>query len=233
MYRFAFSWLIGMLPAMLLAANPASFLPVTPASAGDEPVQSGKYCPGKASMYLVLEELTVALEGVARARENLLVLDDATTASLLLARANAALALTAGRGSGARVATLIDAMLAAKRDGHPKAALAWFPILRQAMDELPESPAREAAIALTAQAEGILQGQTDGNEIEVLLKARQMLTCDPLHIPLRQALAHLERLQRDITRGTKPSDNEFSVLIDLLNRAMSYSLRRLVDLQQM
>jgi len=174
----------------------------------------------------------VALEGVSRARESLQVLQDTTTAGMLLARASAALALAAGRGSGARVATFINAALAAKKDGHPKAPLAWFPILRQAMEGLPDDAAREAANRLIAHAEGILQGQADGDEVEVLLKAKQMLMCDPIHIPLRRSLDHLERLQRDIARGAQPSDNEFSVLIDVLNRAMSYGLQRLVDLQQ-
>ena len=76
---------------------------------------AGKYCPGMASTYLVLEELTVAMEGVAKARESILVFNDLPTAQMLLARADAALALAAGRGSGARVATLIDALLAAKQ----------------------------------------------------------------------------------------------------------------------
>jgi hypothetical protein len=154
MFRFVFGWLLGLLPVVLLAADPASPATAMPADAGDTTTPSGEYCPGEESMYLVLEELTVAMEGVSRARESLLVLDDAPAAGMLLARADAALALAVGRGSGARVASLIDAMLAAKKDGHPKA------------------------------------------------------------------------------RGAKPSDNAFSVLVDLLNRAMSYGLQRLIDLRR-
>jgi len=235
MNRFAFGLIGNMMPTVLLAANltsPGPAISIASASAGEMPVPPGIYCPDRASTFLILEELTVALEGVSRARESLQLLHDTPTAGVLLARANAALALAAGRGSGARVATLIDAALAAKKDGYPKAPVAWFPILRQAMEGLPEDATREAANRLIADAEGILQGQEEGDEVEVLLKAKQMLMCDPLHIPLRRSLDHLERLQRDIARGTQPSDNEFSVLIDGLNRAMSYGLQRLVDLQQ-
>lgn len=228
MYRFALGWLLGLLPVVQLAADPAPSQP----SEVEAPAQTGEYCPDKASTYLVLEELTVALEGVSRARESLLVLDDGTNASVMLARAAAALSLAAGRGSGARVATLIDAVLEAKKDGRPKATLAWFPMLKKALDGLPDDAARDAANAQIVRAEGILQGGADGDEVEVLLKAKQVLSCDPLHIPLRQSIAQLERLQRDIIRGNKPTGKEFSVLIDVLNRAMSYGLRRLVELQQ-
>jgi hypothetical protein len=232
MFRFVFGWLLGLLPVVLLAADPASPATAMPADAGDTTTPSGEYCPGEESMYLVLEELTVAMEGVSRARESLLVLDDAPAAGMLLARADAALALAVGRGSGARVASLIDAMLAAKKDGHPKATLIWFPVLKQAVAGLPDDAAREAANAWIVRAEGILEGRARGDEVEVLLKAKQMLLCDPLHIPLHQSLTHLERLQRDIARGAKPSDNAFSVLVDLLNRAMSYGLQRLIDLRR-
>jgi hypothetical protein len=59
-----------------------------------------------------------------------------------------------------------------------------------------------------------------------------MLTCDPLHIPLRKSVAHLDRLQREVSGGGKPATNEFAVIIDSLNRSLSYRLRRLVELQQ-
>lgn len=66
----------------------------------------------------------------------------------------------------------------------------------------PEDAARAAANSSIANAEGILQGQAEGDEVEVLIKAKQLLMCDPMHIPLRRTLDHLERLQRDIVRRT-------------------------------
>lgn len=107
-----------------------------------------------------------------------------------------------------------------------------FLLLKQAMRGPPDGAAHKAVDQLITQAEGIVQGRADSKEVEVLLQAKQMLTCDPLHIPLRQSLAQLERLQREIARGSKPAGNEFSVLIDSLNRALGYGLRRLVELQQ-
>ena len=102
MYRFFLGPIVGLLSAVTLAADPVP----TPTTGVNAAIHSkglaGKYCPGMASTYLVLEELTVAMEGVAKARESILVFNDLPTAQMLLARADAALALAAGRGSGAR-----------------------------------------------------------------------------------------------------------------------------------
>ena len=71
-------------------------------SDADAEPKPGTYCPRQGSVFLILEELTFALHGVAQAKENLLVLDDSQTANVLLGRAGTSLALTASRGSGAR-----------------------------------------------------------------------------------------------------------------------------------
>ena len=213
-----------------VAASPDQAEP--PATLDDASAQPGAYCPGQASTYLTLEELTVALNAVTRARENLFVLDDAATADLLLVQADTALALAVGRGSGARVANLIDAALAAKQDGHPKSALAWIPLIRHAVAELPDDAARRTADALVLRAEDMLQGSAEGDEVETLVKARQMLRCDPLHIPLRQSMAHVERLHRSLGQGSKPSAEDFSALIDSLIEAQSYGLNHLAELQR-
>lgn len=199
--------------------------------AGQQAPKPGLYCPGQDTLYLILEELTAALHGVTRARESLLDLNDPATAAILLARAGDALALAAGRGSGARVAMLIDAAMAAKQDGRPKAMLPWLPMLKLALSALPPDDTRAAATAQVATAEAIIQGAAAGDEIQTLVNARQLLVCDPLDIPVRQSLALLLRMQRDVARGASPSGNDFSALIDLLNRAMTDGLQRLVALQ--
>lgn len=231
MCRYTFGWLFSLLPAVALATGPTPSAFSGVATGGDAIVQTGAYCPDRATTYLILEEMTVALEGVTRAQESLLVLDDAATASIMLARADAALALAIGRGSGARVGTLIDAALSAEKDGHPKANLAWFPLLKEALQGLPEDATHAAARAQIAHAEDILQGQADGDEIQALLTAKQILQCDPLHIPLRQSRAQMERLQRDMLLGEKPSADRFNTLTDLVKRALQAGLDRLVEVQ--
>ena len=232
MHRFAQGLLVGLLSALTSAANPDP----TPMAGENAAIETkdlaGAYCPSMASSYLILEELTVAMEGVARARESLLVFNDAPAAQMLLARADTALASAAGRGSGARVATLINALLAAKEEGNAKASLLWFRNIKLALAGLPVGAARDAATTRIAQAEAILQGQSEGDEVQVLLKARRLLECDSLHIPMRESLTLLARMHRDVGRGVKPSSDSFSVLIDHLDRAMSYGLQRLVDLER-
>ena len=104
--------------------------------------------------------------------------------------------------------------------------------IRLALKGLPDDPARSAAARDIDSAEAIIQGQETGDVVKTLLQAKQYLMCDPLHIPLRQALSHLARLRRDIAAGTKPSDDDFSVEIDQLNRAMDYGLRHLNELEK-
>ncbi len=223
---------LALLPAIMLALPSAPFAADNVKDTAHPEVKSGTYCPDEASTFLVLEELTVAIKSVSQARESLLVLSDVEAATTLLTRADAALALANGRGSGARVANLIDAALAAKRDGQPKATLTWMLPIRLALKGLPDDPARSAAARDIDSAEAIIQGQETGDVVKTLLQAKQYLMCDPLHIPLRQALSHLARLRRDIAAGTKPSDDDFSVEIDQLNRAMDYGLRHLNELEK-
>lgn len=232
MPRFVFAWMLALLSGLSLAVDETLPQPAESADTAEAGAHPGAYCPDRATMYLILEELTIATEAVAQARETLLVLDDAQTAEVLLIRANTALALATGRGSGARVATLIDAALAAKEDGNPKATLLWFPTIKLALQGLREDPAREAANTHISRAEAILQGQSEGDEIQMMLKAKQLLKCDPLHIPLGESLSHLTRLDRDIARGTKPAADDFALLVELLNRAMRYALQRLAELER-
>ena len=232
MYRFILGPILGLLSAVTLAASPDATPPTGVNAATDSNGLAGKYCPGMASTYLLLEELTVAMEGVAKARESLLVFKDASTAQLLLARADAALASAVGRGSGARVASLINAVLAAKEEGNAKASLLWFQNIKLALAGLPIGAARDGALAHVARAEAILQGQAEGDEVHTLLQARQLLECDALHVPMRESLKRLGRIHGEVGRGAKPSGDSFSVLIDHLNRAMHYGLQRLVDLER-
>jgi hypothetical protein len=184
------------------------------------------------STYLILEELTVAVEAVAGARESFLTLKDAQTGQALLARADAALASALGRGSGARVAALVNAVMATKDDGDVEASLAWFPNLKLALAGLPVDAARDAAITRVGEAEAILQGQAEGDDIQVLLGVRRLLECDPLHIPMRDALARIERMQREAGRGAMPGSDAFDLLLDPMSGAMNYGLQRLIDLER-
>jgi hypothetical protein len=217
---------------MTLAANPDPAPGAGVNAAVETKDLAGTYCPDMASTYLILEELTVATEGVARARESLLVFNDMPTAQMLLARADAALASAVGRGSGARVATLINALLAAKEEGNAETSLLWFRNIKLALSGLPVDAARDAAFTQIARAEAILQGQAEGDEVQTLLEARRLMECDALHIPMRESLTRLVRIHGEVGRGAKPSSDSFSVLIDHLNRAMSYALQRLIDLER-
>jgi hypothetical protein len=223
---------LAVLPALISAttafAESASSLP-TAAAATPQP---GRYCPGLDTLYLTLEEVTVALRAIVQAKENLLVLKDAPTAGILLTQAGAALASAAGRGSGPRTATLIDVVIAAKSDADPRDMLLWFPNLKHAMAGMVAGPAVQAAKRHVADAEAILQGQTQGDEIELLRKARQLLVCDPLDIPLQEAQKELRRLNRASIQGKSPTAEDFVRLTDLLNRGLTYGHQRLVDLER-
>ena len=235
MNKRTFVWFCGVLPLLAVAAD----RPLSVSTGGDAAtkqeapavLKGGAYCPDRASTYLLLEELTVGLEGVSRARENLLVLDDGPSAQIALARALSALTLAAGRGSGARMGTLIDAALSATQDGHPKANLAWFPLLKNALDGLPDDATRASVRAQIARAEAVLEGRDDGDEIRLLLDARSQLQCDPIAIPLQQAIADVQRLQRDLLLGKKPGAGEFSGARNSLEQALQAGLRRLAEVQ--
>ncbi len=232
MQRSALKGLLALLPTAVLALGFVASSSQAAVSDADAEPKPGTYCPRQGSVFLILEELTVALHSVAQAKENLLVLDDSQTANVLLGRAGTGLALAASRGSGARVATFIDTAMAAKKDGDPKAMLLWFPTLKRALSGLPAGTTREAAKTQIAAAEAIVHGQAAGDEIRTLLQARQLLVCDPLDIPMQQSLAHLSRLHRNILQGKSPSADDFNALIGLLNRAMDYGLQRLVKLER-
>jgi hypothetical protein len=214
------------LPGALYAASEGSAI-----TSAEPAPQPGRYCPGIDTLYLTLEELTVALDSIAQAQENLLVLKDAATADILLSHAGTALALAAGRGSGSRVANLIDIAIAAKSEGEPQKMLLWFPNLRLAMTGLVDDPARREANKHLAEAEAILQGQAKGDEIQFLRKARQVLVCDPLDIPLQQARVDLARVHRTARLGQEISAKDFAQLTGTLNRALTYGLQRLADLE--
>jgi hypothetical protein len=69
---------------LVLAAEPVPPAATVSADKAHTSVKVGHYCPDEASLFLVLEELTVALHPSSRAHESLLVLDDAPTAGTLL-----------------------------------------------------------------------------------------------------------------------------------------------------
>jgi hypothetical protein len=223
---------MALFAAVSLAANPGPAVADAAVGGGEAGDLAGVYCPGMASTYLILEELTVAVEAVARARESFLTLKDPQTGQMLLARADAALASALGRGSGARVAALANAVMATKEDGDVEASLAWYPALKRALAGLPFGAARDAAITRVSEAEAILQGEAEGDDIQVLLGARRLLECDSLHIPMREALARLEHMYRDAGRGAFPTPESFETLLEHLNGAMTYGLQRLIDLEQ-
>jgi hypothetical protein len=222
----------SFLLALALIAGLASAASGAEADSAKVSPAAGAYCPGLDTLYLTLEELTVALRAVTQAQEAALVLGDAASADILLGRAGTALALASGRGSGARTATLIDAVIAAKTDANSRGMLPWFPNLKRSLAGLADDPTKQAAQAKVSEAEAIVQGQAQGDEVLPLRAARQLLVCDPLDIPLQQATTGLTRLHRTVVQGQKPTPADFSAITDLLNSASSYGLQRLLDLER-
>jgi hypothetical protein len=190
-----------------------------PATA-DSP-KPGGYCPGTDILLVSAEELSASLDQAMRSR-TALINKDQTTAFGELTSAGATLHLAASRGAAARTILLIDAVIQARAGEDYAQTLAWFPLLQASLLTLPDDATARAAGDLIGGAEGILQGDKDGDPVAPLKEARHMLACDGLDIPLRNAMEAQENLLKQLSQNTKTS--AYDTLMESLRSALAYAL---------
>ena len=189
-----------------------------PAAADPSP---GHYCPGTDILLVAAEEISTSLDLAMRSR-TALINNDLPTAINDINSSGTALHLATSRGAAARTTLLIDTVIQTKTgDDYPQ-MLAWFPLLHTSLLTLPDDETVRAAGDLIGRAEDILQGDEEGDPVAPLNNARDMLTCDGLDIPLKDAILAQETLSKQLNPKTKTGD--YDKLIDSLRRALAYTL---------
>lgn len=185
---------------------------------------AGNYCPDAEIAAVRLEELTVALDAVMGA-EQAASNGNTPTAELALSRAAAALKLSSARGEVARTALFFDAVIAAKVGEDYTAMLGWFPSLHTAVLGLPDDPRVRQADSELSVAESILRGERSGNGLQHLRAARDLLSCDQIDLPTREAHEALNTLYQSIALGQKPQATAFSAVTTPLGKAIKAALK--------
>ena len=191
-----------------------------PASAATLP-KPGSYCPGKDILLVAAEELSASLDLVMRSRAAL-INKNKTMAISALTSAGTTIHLAASRGAAARTILLIDAIIQARTSEDYAQTLPWFPLLYTSLLTLPDDVTVSAVNDLIGRAEGIMKGEKDGDPVKPLREARDLLACDDLDIPLKEAIEAQEKLMKQLGQHTK--NNAYDTLIDSLRRALAYTL---------
>lgn len=222
--RAAFSLLFRICMAVLGLSSTALLTAGTAHAAGSPAPAPGGYCPDPAIASARLEELTVALDAVMHAQQAVRT-GHGPTAQLALARAAAALKLSSARGAAARTALLFDAVITAKAAEDYAAMLGWFPTLHTAVLGLADDPRVRQADWELSVAEEILRGERSGNGLEHLRKARDLLSCDRLDLPTREAHEALDTLYQLVASGRKPQTEAFAAVTSPLGKAIDAGLQ--------
>ena len=101
--------------------------------------------------------------------------------------------------------------------------LEWFPLLQTSLLTLPEDATESAADDLIGRAKDIMEGdEKDSDPMESLKKARHMLACDGLDIPLQEAIRAQENLMKVLRQN--PKTDAYHTVMDSLRRALVYAL---------
>ncbi len=184
-------------------------------------IKPGIYCADTEALIPIAEDLNASLALTMRARAAY-IYKDRIAAINQLATAGTGLQLAASRGGAARTMLLIDAIIQEKiNEGNTK-ALTWIPLLQTSLLTLPDNVTTNAAGDLFGQAQNIMQGDEDGNAVEVFKQARHMLACDDLNIPLQQAIDAQTRLMEKLNKGEKKAT--FNELLDALHNTLRYTV---------
>ncbi|SFI39016.1 hypothetical protein SAMN05428978_100818 [Nitrosomonas sp. Nm34] len=201
---------------VLLFSMPSSA--ATTAAISPEP---GNYCPSRNILLISAEELSASL-GLVMSSRAALVDKDQKTAISKLASAGTILRLAASRGVAARTILLIDAIIQSRTGGDYAQMLAWFPLLQTYLLTLPNETTVSTADDLIGRAEDIMQGEEGGDPLVLLKKARHMLACDGLDIPLQEAIQAQDNLMKQLDQNTK--SGAYDTLLDSLRRALAYTV---------
>lgn len=191
-----------------------------PASA--DSAKQGAYCPSRDIRLTIAERLLVSLDLTMKSRAAQ-INKDSTAAISDLASAGATLYMAAGHGSAARTMLLIDAIIQAKAgEDYAQMLATWFPLLHASLRMLPDDANVKAAGDLIYRAEDLMQGDREGDPLELLSQARHMLACDSLDIPLQKAIQAQSSLIKQFKPSTK--SNAYDTLLNALHNTLNYSL---------
>jgi hypothetical protein len=191
-----------------------------PAAAGS--VKPGAYCPNRDLRLSIAEELAVSLDLTMKSRAAQID-KDSTAAISDLASAGTTLHMAAGHGAAARTMLLIDAIIQAKAgEDYAQMLATWFPLLRASLRTLPNDVTVNAAGDLINRAEDFMQGDSEGDPLDLLSQARLMLGCDKLDIPLQKAVQAQRNLIKRFKKSTKV--NAYDTLLNALHSALNYTL---------
>lgn len=210
------------LPISLLLIS----LNVMAATSSEGLPKPGTYCPDREILLITAEELSTSLNMSMRSRNALMYKDRARAESELFA-ARTVLELAASRGAAARTNQLIDALIQSWSSENLLDMLSWFPVLKASLLTLPEGAHARAAEEFIGQAEEIMQGFSKGDAMQSLKDAKQMLGCDELDIPLREAMQAQDDLMKKIDQNAK--DISYTKLRDALRNALLYALSNSED----
>ena len=185
----------------------------------------GTYCQSPDTLLVTAEELSASLDLVMSSRAALSN-NDRATAINQLAAAGTTMHLSASRGAAARTIMLIDAILQSKKGKDYAQMLTWFPLLHSSLLTLPDDAKVNAADDLIGRAEDSMQRIEDGDPLDYLGKARHMLACDDLDIPLQAAIQAQGRLLIRLGQQVLPKTSDYDILLESLRDALSYTLQR-------
>ena len=206
------------IPLLALSFN----LTATAATASRSSPEPGSYCPSKDIRLVIAEELSTSLELSMRSRSAQIKKDQSTAISEMIA-AETTLHLAASRGAAARTNLLIDAIIQSWSSEDYTQLLTWFPLLQTSLLTLPNDATVSAAEESIGRAEGIMQGDKNGDAMQSLKQARHMLACDALDIPLQEAMQAQDELMKQLNQNAQ--NVSYNTLRDALRSALAYTLR--------
>jgi len=182
----------------------------------------GAYCPSQSTRLVIAGDLALGLDLTMKSRAALLHKDSASAISAL-ASLKDTLFLAASHAAAARTNLIIDAIIQAKSaEGYARMLTTWFPLLHASLQTLPSDATVLAAADLINQAEDFMQGDMEGDPLDLLSQAHNMLSCDSLDLPLQKAIQAQSSLLKGFGKNTKAK--AYDRLINGLHGALSYTL---------
>ncbi len=182
----------------------------------------GAYCLSQNTRLAIAGELAGSLDLTMRSR-TAQINKDSTAAISELASSRAILFLAASHAAAARTILIIDAIIQAKSaEGYARMLTTWFPLLHASLQTLPNNATVKAAADLIDRAEDYMQGDSEGNPMDLLAQARHMLACDSLDIPMQQALQAQSSLIKQFNKNTK--SKAYDDLLNALHETLHYAL---------
>lgn len=200
--------------------------PLQASNAAPSAPTPGKYCPAPSILLISAEDLSSSLDLAMRSRAALERKDRVETLNTLTA-VGGILQQAASRGAGARTALLIDSIIFARSNEGNEHLLTWFPMLHTALLALPDDATPRAADDAVSRAEEILQGERKGDILDELKKARHLLRCDGLNLPLQAAIVEQSRLFFKFQNHSKPlTTKDYEKILESLRSAINFILEQ-------